>query len=167
MINAVSLFANVGVAETYLKEIGINVVVANELLHQRALFYKHLYPETNMIPFEGKLSDENQNLLNKACMWSLLIKKPNVSDSSGSGNAQDVYMLSRVFSPFFKISYRTRGGFNPIKTLTDYFFSESFNPESILKEKQVKGNKKTVKVKVPGAGMQIPLFDSNDSEDDV
>ena len=39
MINAVSLFANVGVAETYLKEIGINVVVANELIHQRALFY--------------------------------------------------------------------------------------------------------------------------------
>lgn len=54
MINAVSLFANVGVAETYLKEIGINVVVANELLHQRALFYKHLYPETNMI--EGDIS---------------------------------------------------------------------------------------------------------------
>lgn len=125
------------------------------------------YPETNMIPFEGKLSDENQNLLNKACMWSLLIKKPNVSDPSGSGNAQDMYMLSRVFSPFFKISYRTRGGFNPIKTLTDDFFSESFNPDSILKEKQVKGNKKTVKVKVSGTEMQLSLFDSNVSEDDV
>ena len=32
MINAVSLFANVGVAETYLPEIGVNVIVANELL---------------------------------------------------------------------------------------------------------------------------------------
>lgn len=48
-INAVSLFANVGVAETYLKEAGINVVVANEINPTRAKFYSHLYPETNMI----------------------------------------------------------------------------------------------------------------------
>lgn len=47
--NAVSLFANVGVAETYLKDIGINVVVANEIDKTRANFYKHLYPHTNMI----------------------------------------------------------------------------------------------------------------------
>ena len=30
-MNALSLFANVGVAETYLSDIGLNVVVANEL----------------------------------------------------------------------------------------------------------------------------------------
>lgn len=47
--NAVSLFANVGVAETYLSEIGINVAVANEVDPIRAKFYSHLYPETNMI----------------------------------------------------------------------------------------------------------------------
>lgn len=47
--NAVSLFANVGVAEAYFKDIGINVVVANEIDETRALFYKHLYPETEMI----------------------------------------------------------------------------------------------------------------------
>lgn len=29
-INALSLFANVGIAEAYLEEIGIDVVVANE-----------------------------------------------------------------------------------------------------------------------------------------
>lgn len=48
-MNGLSLFANVGIAETYLKEVGINVVVANELLQERADFYKHLYPECNMI----------------------------------------------------------------------------------------------------------------------
>lgn len=41
-INALSLFANVGVAETYLSEIGVDVVVANEIDAQRAKFYKHL-----------------------------------------------------------------------------------------------------------------------------
>ena len=47
--NAVSLFANVGVAEAYLAETGINVAVANEIDPIRAKFYSHLYPETNMI----------------------------------------------------------------------------------------------------------------------
>ena len=47
--NAVSLFANVGVAEAYLSETGINVAVANEIDPIRAKFYSHLYPATNMI----------------------------------------------------------------------------------------------------------------------
>ena len=49
MIKGLSLFANVGIAETYLKEVGVDIVVANELLEDRANFYKHLYPECNMI----------------------------------------------------------------------------------------------------------------------
>ena len=42
MIKGLSLFANVGIAETYLKEVGVDIVVANELLKERAEFYKHL-----------------------------------------------------------------------------------------------------------------------------
>lgn len=38
-----SLFANVGIAETYLKDIGFPVVLANELLEERAKFYQHLH----------------------------------------------------------------------------------------------------------------------------
>lgn len=38
-----SLFANVGIAETYLKEIGYPIVLANELLAERAKFYQHLH----------------------------------------------------------------------------------------------------------------------------
>ena len=44
-----SLFANIGVAEAYLKDIGINVVVANELIERRAILYSKIYPETHMI----------------------------------------------------------------------------------------------------------------------
>ncbi len=44
-----SLFANIGVAEAYLKDIGIDVVVANELIEKRATLYSEIYPETNMI----------------------------------------------------------------------------------------------------------------------
>lgn len=61
-IKAMSLFANVGIAEAYLKEIGIDVVIANEIDYQRVKFYNHLYPSTNMI--KGDIADsEIQNKL--------------------------------------------------------------------------------------------------------
>ena len=49
MLKGLSLFANVGIAETYLKEVGVNILVANELLEERAKFYEHLYPDCEMI----------------------------------------------------------------------------------------------------------------------
>ena len=55
-IKALSLFSNVGIAETYLEEIGIDVVVANELIEERCSFYRHLYPHTEMIC--GDITDQ-------------------------------------------------------------------------------------------------------------
>ena len=48
-MNALSLFANVGFGETYLKELGVNVVLANELLEDRVEFYSELHPDTKII----------------------------------------------------------------------------------------------------------------------
>ena len=56
-IKALSLFANVGIAETYLKEVGIDVVLANEIDSQRVKFYNHLYPETYVI--NGDITEES------------------------------------------------------------------------------------------------------------
>ena len=49
MIKGTSLFSNVGIAETYLEKNGINIVVANELIPQRARFYEFLYPKTDVV----------------------------------------------------------------------------------------------------------------------
>lgn len=54
---ALSLFANVGIAEIYMKELGIDIVVANELLENRANFYRHVHPKTNMI--SGDISNND------------------------------------------------------------------------------------------------------------
>ena len=56
-IKALSLFANVGVAEVYLKDVGVDVVVANELLEERAKFYSHVYPDCHMI--QGDITDDS------------------------------------------------------------------------------------------------------------
>ena len=55
-LKGLSLFANVGMAETYLPELGVEIVTANELLQERADFYKHLHPSTNMIC--GDITDD-------------------------------------------------------------------------------------------------------------
>lgn len=65
-INGVSLFANVGLAETFLSDLGIEIVLANELMKERADFYKHLYPSTEVIC--GDITDDlvRDEIVNKA-----------------------------------------------------------------------------------------------------
>lgn len=48
-LKGLSLFANVGIAEAYMKEIGVDILVANEIDQNRAHFYQDVYPETHMI----------------------------------------------------------------------------------------------------------------------
>lgn len=86
-IKALSLFANVGIAETYLKEIGIDVVVANELDPKRTAFYSHLYPETTMI--EGDITDSAIKQLiiqeSKAFNVELILATPPCQGMSTAG----------------------------------------------------------------------------------
>jgi hypothetical protein len=88
------------------------------------------YPETNQFPV-SELDDENKQLLNLACMWSLIIKKPNVQDVKAGNKKQDIYILNRILAPVYKISYRTRGGLNPVQVTNDYFKND-FKPSNIL-----------------------------------
>lgn len=48
-IKAMSMFSGGGIAETYFEDIGIDVLVANELRPERARFYKENHPNTKMI----------------------------------------------------------------------------------------------------------------------
>lgn len=69
-LKAVSLFSSAGIAEHYLEKIGVHVLVASELLEQRANLYKKLYPHTKMICgdildtqiFENILTSTPQNI---------------------------------------------------------------------------------------------------------
>ena len=55
-LKGVSLFANVGIAEAYMKEVGVDILVANEIDKNRAKFYQDVYPETHMIC--GDITDD-------------------------------------------------------------------------------------------------------------
>ncbi len=48
-LNGLSLFANVGIAEAYMKELDIDIKIANEIDEERARFYQDVYKDTHMI----------------------------------------------------------------------------------------------------------------------
>lgn len=66
-LKGVSLFANIGVAEAYFNEIGIDVCVANELIKRRAQLYSEIYPQTEVV--EGDFTD--LDIFNKIKLKSL------------------------------------------------------------------------------------------------
>lgn len=55
-LNGVSLFSSCGIGETYLDEIGINMILSNELLENRAKLHEHLFPNSKMV--QGDILDE-------------------------------------------------------------------------------------------------------------
>ena len=87
-LKGLSLFANVGVAEAYLKEIGIDMVLANELLKDRAKFYAEVYPETEMIC--GDITDDKirTEIVNKSIELGvdLIMATPPCQGMSIAGN---------------------------------------------------------------------------------
>jgi DNA (cytosine-5)-methyltransferase 1 len=48
-VKVLSLFSSGGVAEAYFEDLGIEISLANEIDEERAKFYSHLYPKTQMI----------------------------------------------------------------------------------------------------------------------
>lgn len=55
-MTGLSMFSGGGIAETYFPEVGIDISVANELLPERAEFYRAMHPNTKMIC--GDIGDE-------------------------------------------------------------------------------------------------------------
>ena len=48
-LRGLSLFANVGIAEAFLDEIGVDIKIANDIDKDSARFYQDVYPNTDMI----------------------------------------------------------------------------------------------------------------------
>lgn len=55
-LKGLSLFANVGIAEAYMSELGVDIRIANEIDAERARFYQDVYPDTHMIC--GDITDD-------------------------------------------------------------------------------------------------------------
>jgi hypothetical protein len=70
------------------------------------------YPETNQFALNiDFIQDKDlQEAIRTAIKWSVILRKPAMQRSGPSENLQELYTLNRIYSPAFRISYRTRGG---------------------------------------------------------
>lgn len=66
-MNVLSLFANVGFGEFYLKDIGFNIFAANELLQDRVDFYKQMHPDVDNVICGDICQDEVKNKIIETC----------------------------------------------------------------------------------------------------
>ena len=62
MIKGASMFSSAGIAETYFKKAGIDIVVASELLPKRGEFYSTMYPTSKMIV--GDIKETKEQFVN-------------------------------------------------------------------------------------------------------
>ena len=90
-IRCLSLFANVGIAEALFSKIGVKVLIANEIVEERAKFYSEVYPDTHMIC--GDITDEDIRtaIVNEAIekRVNFIIATPPCQGMSVAGNRDD------------------------------------------------------------------------------
>lgn len=88
VIRGLSLFANVGIAEALFEKIGVQIVVANEIIDKRAQFYSEVYPYTNMICGDITDASVRQRVVDEAVAQKVnfIIATPPCQGMSVAGN---------------------------------------------------------------------------------
>lgn len=98
-MNAISMFSSAGIGELLIRDLGINVIAANELLRQRAECYKSFFPETEMICGDITCESIKQQLINYANYnhVKLLIATPPCQGLStlGKNKIQEQYIKDK------------------------------------------------------------------------
>lgn len=93
-IKGVSLFSSSGIGEAFFKDAGIDIVVANELLEDRANLYANLYKDTKMIC--GDILDKkifNQIVKESGSDVDFLVATPPCQGMSVAGKNRDLYTM--------------------------------------------------------------------------
>ena len=150
-LKGLSLFSNVGVAEAYLQEEGVDILIANELLEKRARFYSDVYPNTHMIV--GDITDNGlrDKIVDEAIEKGVdfIIATPPCQGMSAAGNREEFDVRNQLTYYAVDVIQRVKPKFALIenvptilktkivvdgeimlipdylhKTLTDYNFNE-------------------------------------------
>lgn len=158
-IKGISMFSSGGIAETYLEEIGIDILLANELIDERANFYKYLYPKSKMIAGDIQNINIFNEFVNEArkIKPKFLIATPPCQGMSSLGKKEygvdernflifsviDVitkidfdFILIENVPKFFKLLFPFKGKAMGIVEILERLFSDKYQIEySILNAK--------------------------------
>jgi len=84
-LKGVSLFSSAGIAETFLKDIGVNIVIANELLKERATLYSSVHNNCEMITGDITEKEVFQQIIKKSGEIDFLMATPPCQGMSIAG----------------------------------------------------------------------------------
>lgn len=96
-LRGLSLFACAGIAEYYLRDTKLEIVIANELLQERCNIYKHFYPNTQLI--QGDIINNIESIikLSKELKVDFIIGTPPCQTFSNAGKKK----INDVRTPLF------------------------------------------------------------------
>lgn len=154
MIKAASLFSGTGIGEFYLKDLGIKVTIANELIQSRALSYSALYPDCNMINADITKKETQKKIIDK-CIdenITMIIATPPCQglSSAGSNRTEEAlfkdsrnflilsalnivdetnpdYFLIENVPRFQKMLFPYKGALISLQKLLEYKYAENYN----------------------------------------
>ena len=146
-IKGLSLFANVGIAEAMFNEIGVEILLANEIDERRARFYSEVYPDTEMIC--GDITDDSvrDHIVDKAVEMGVnfIIATPPCQGMSVAGNRDPEDPRNQL------ISY----AIDVIKRVSPDFVMLENVPRQL-----------TTKIRIDGETIKIPDYIKKELEED-
>lgn len=94
-ISAISLFSSAGIGEAFFEDLNINVVVANELLKDRADLYQKIYPQTKMICGDILSKDVFNKIIKESGKVDLVIATPPCQGMSIAGKNRELSTMHK------------------------------------------------------------------------
>ena len=140
-LKGISLFSNVGVAEAYMERNNIDIVIANELEEDRAKFYKHLYPNTDMIIGDIRDDEIFKEIIKKAKKHDIdfLIATPPCQGMSTAGMKNPSDPRNKLIVEAIKVIKEIRPRFILIENVTNQLKTEiEIDGKNILIPKYLK-----------------------------
>ena len=122
-MKVLSLFANIGVAEAYLRELGVDVAVANELLERRAKLYAEIYPETEMIPGDITTDDVLSKVIRKSREAGVkcIMATPPCQGMSTAGQLDEDDERNRLIIPVINAVHKIKPDYVFIENVPNFF----------------------------------------------
>ncbi len=122
-MKVLSLFANIGVAEAYLRELGVDVAVANELLERRAKLYAEIYPETEMIPGDITTDDVFSKVIRKSREAGVkcIMATPPCQGMSTAGQLDEDDERNRLIIPVINAVHEINPDYVFIENVPNFF----------------------------------------------
>ena len=93
-MKGLSLFSSAGIGETYLKDLNMEVVTANELIPKRAKLYKAIYADTNMICGDISNNEIFKNIINNSKDIDFIIASPPCQGMSVAGKNRSISTMA-------------------------------------------------------------------------